>query len=386
MKILFAVSYYRPHVSGLTVYAERLAEALAARGHQVTVITSQHRQELPREETLSGARVVRVPVMARLSKGALMPSYAARARALLRGQEIVVTHLPATPVEAIALASLARVMKLPHVAVYHCDVRLPASPLNAVLNEAMHHANALVGRLASRIVTLTDDYARASRLLRLFTHKLEVISPAVLIDAPTQEAVEALRRRHAPRGEHLIGVAARFAAEKGLEYLLEALPRVRRSVGEVRVLLTGEPQSVIGEERYFAQLQPLLRREADSLVFLGMLGRDELSAFYAASDVTVLPSTNSTEAFGLVQLESMLCGTPVVASELPGVRVPVRATGMGRLAPPRDAERLAEAIAEVIGNRERYTRARAAVAELFSFARMIDEYEELFERLKTSDG
>ena len=69
MRILFALTYYRPHVSGLTIYVQRLAEALAARGHVVTVLTSHYDPGLPREEWIDGVRVVRAPVLFRISKG-----------------------------------------------------------------------------------------------------------------------------------------------------------------------------------------------------------------------------------------------------------------------------------------------------------------------------
>ena len=75
MKILLSVTYYRPHVSGLTIYVERLAEALVKRGHTVTVLTSHYEHDLPREELTDGVRVVRVPVAFRLSKGVIMPSF-----------------------------------------------------------------------------------------------------------------------------------------------------------------------------------------------------------------------------------------------------------------------------------------------------------------------
>ena len=74
MKILIELTYYRPHTSGLTIYAERLATALAGRGHQVTVLTSQYDKSLPREEMMEGVRVVRVPVLLRISKGVIMPT------------------------------------------------------------------------------------------------------------------------------------------------------------------------------------------------------------------------------------------------------------------------------------------------------------------------
>src|SRR5262249_27368819 len=69
MRVLLSLTYYRPYVSGLTIYVERLGRALAERGHYVTVLTSQYEGSLPREELLDGVHVVRVPVAARISKG-----------------------------------------------------------------------------------------------------------------------------------------------------------------------------------------------------------------------------------------------------------------------------------------------------------------------------
>ena len=75
MKILFILTYYRPHVSGLTIYVERLAKALAERGHTVTVLTSHYTQDLPNEEQMDGVRVVRAPVAFRFNKGVVMPDF-----------------------------------------------------------------------------------------------------------------------------------------------------------------------------------------------------------------------------------------------------------------------------------------------------------------------
>lgn len=61
MKILQVLTYYRPHISGLTIYVERLSKALVAQGHEVTVLTSQAEKDWPREEMRDGVRVVRVP-------------------------------------------------------------------------------------------------------------------------------------------------------------------------------------------------------------------------------------------------------------------------------------------------------------------------------------
>jgi glycosyltransferase involved in cell wall biosynthesis len=74
----------------------------------------------------------------------------------------------------------------------------------------------------------------------------------------------------------------------------------------------------------------------------------------------------------------MLSGCPVVASNLPGVREPVRVTGMGEIVPIRDPRALADAIVNVIQNKSRYLRSRAQIEQTFSIERTLDEYEKLF--------
>ena len=107
-----------------------------------------------------------------------------------------------------------------------------------------------------------------------------------------------------------------------------------------------------------------------------------MSAFFKTCDVTVLPSLNSTESFGLVQIESMICGTPVVASELPGVRQPVMMTGMGEIVPPRDPEALAGAILRILDHRQSYLRPPEIIAKRFAPATIAEQYEALFAELQ----
>ncbi len=74
MKILTVLTYYRLHTRGSTIYAERLARAFVKRGHQVNVMSTHYDPSLPPEERMDGVRVIRVPVMARVSKGVLAPT------------------------------------------------------------------------------------------------------------------------------------------------------------------------------------------------------------------------------------------------------------------------------------------------------------------------
>ena len=94
-----------------------------------------------------------------------------------------------------------------------------------------------------------------------------------------------------------------------------------------------------------------------------------------------MPSLNSTESFGLVQVEAMLCGTPSIASNLPGVRVPPTSTGMGEVIPVGDSAALSDAILHILDQRERYVRPRAEIEAIYSTPHTAELYEQLFEEL-----
>ncbi|MGQ9927061.1 MAG: glycosyltransferase family 4 protein [Chloroflexaceae bacterium] len=380
MRILCALTYYRPYISGLTIYVQRLATALARRGHAVTVLTSQYDPSLPLTEWMEGVRVVRAPVLARVSKGVIMPTFGWLATSLARNHDAMSLHLP--QFDAPGLALRGRLLRQPVVLTYHSDLQLPFSMLNTVANRVVDAANLAAGALATRIVAYTQDFADHSPYLRRFRSKIVVIPPPVEVAEATPEEIAAFRERWNLRGP-VIGMAARLAAEKGVEVLLKALPRVLAVYPEARVLFAGPHENVLGEEAYAQRLAPEFARFSHHWTFLGTLGPREMAAFFPNLDVIVVPSLNSTETFGLVQVEAMLCGTPSIASALPGVRQPVHQTGMGEVVPVGDSEALAAAILRVIELRERYVRPRAEIAAKFSTERTVAAYEELFETLRS---
>ncbi len=382
MRILVALTYYRPHISGLTIYAERLARALAARGHQVTVMTSRYHRDLLREEWMDGVRVVRVPVLFRISKGVIQPTLGLEATRQVLAHDVVHLHLPQFDAAGIALRG--RLFRRPTVLTYHCDVSLPPGFINRLANTAVHLMDHLAARLAHHIVTYTQDYADHSPYLRRYLHKLTTILPPVELPEPREEDVRAMARRFNPQGHRpIIGMAARLAAEKGVEVLLNALPRVLEHFPQAMVWFAGPYENVLGEEAYRRKVLPLAREweTRGHWRFLGELTPPQMAAFYRNLDVLVLPSLNSTEAFGLVQIEAMMHGVPVVASNLPGVRQPVKMTGMGEIAAVGDAEDLARALLQVLRHPERYQGDPEAVRATFSPDRVAQAYESLFQRL-----
>jgi len=385
MRILHCLYYYRPHYSGLTVYTERLARALVRRGHSVTVLSARYDRRLPAEETLDGVRVRRAGVALFVSKGPIMPGFQPLGWSLAGDHDVIHLHVP--QIDAALLAAVARLRGKPVVMTFHCDLSLPRSPLNRLANAASHLADRTTARLASAVVTNTRDYAEASSLLRHHLKHLVVIPPPIEVTAPTAIEVANFRARLGVLpGQKVIGMAARLATEKGAEILAQAMPVIGERYPQARVVYVGQYRDVMGEEAYARRLQPMLDALGDRWTFLGVLPGSEMGTFYGACDVTVLPSLNSTESFGMVQVESMACGTPVVASDLPGVRQPTAMTGMGRTVPPGDARALAQALVEVLDQPERFAGDPLAVAARFSSEAVAEEYEALYTSLQGRAG
>ena len=381
MRILIALTYYRPHVSGVTIYAERLARGLARHGHSVTVLTSRFDPALPGHEVLDGVEVVRVPIIAKVSKGVVMPLFPFYAARLIRHCDVVNIHMP--QLEAAPLALLGRLLRKAVVLTYHCDLSLPSSLFNRIVQASLGPLNWAAGRLAHRIVATTEDYARHSRFLSRFMSRVIAIPPLIEIGQVDPVVTAQLAQRWQLNGRPRVGFAARFAAEKGVEHLLRALPAVLERIPDLQLVFTGAYKGTVGEEPYRTRLAPLLQRYADRLTFLDLLRPEEMPSFFALCDVLAVTSLNRTEAFGLVQVEAMLSGTPVVASDLPGVREAVRRTGMGEIVPPADPASLAAALVKVITHRQAYVRPRDEVARTFDLNQAIRQYEALFAGLLT---
>ena len=382
MKILTVLTYYRPHTSGLTIYAERLARAFAKRGHQVTVMTTQYDPSLLLEETIDGVKIVRVPVAARISKGVIAPTFGLVATKLVAQHDVVQMHLPQFDAPGVALRG--RLFRKPAVLTYHCDLLLPPGFFNRFVNAVVDFQNNMAGMLSNHIVTYTQDYADHSPYLSRYASKLTPILPPVELPDPFPGAVEAFAEtHHVKQRRPVIGMAARFAAEKGVEVLLDALPTILKKYPKAQVLFAGTYQNVMGEQAYSDRLMPRIREYEvkGHWTFLGNLDPVEMAAYYPSLDVLTVPSLNSTEAFGLVQIEAMMNGVPCVPSALPGVRQPVLMHGMGRVARIGDSADLAVCILEVLNEPEKYRGDIESIKRAYDPDSIAAEYEKLFERL-----
>jgi glycosyltransferase involved in cell wall biosynthesis/SAM-dependent methyltransferase len=373
MNLLVILSYYHPHWTGLTAHAQQVAEGMAARGHGVTVLTVRHERLLPAEETVNGVRIVRVKPIARVSRGMIAPTFPAAAARLIPAHDIVQIHTPL--LESLLVTLLCRRARRPLVLSHHGDLVLPAGVTNRIIERVVSGFMSQAGRLADRVTAYSRDYAEHSDFLASLHPKLSYIYPPVELPRPDRDEAARWRSELGLESRRLVGFAGRFVEEKGFDYLLRAIPHLVAAEPAVHLVYAGDHRVVY--ERFYERCRPLLSAHADRISFVGLLrDRGRMASFYAMCDAFALPSR--TDCLGLVQIEAMLCGAPVVASDIPGAREPVRLTGMGRLVAACDPEALAAGLIAVLSDPARYRRASKEIRARFSVERTLDEYERLF--------
>ncbi len=368
--LLVVLSYYSPYVSGLTNVARDVAEGLAARGRRVRVITTQHDPGLPRREVLNGVHVERAPVALHLGKGAISPSLLPRVKRATRSARLLNLHLP-----MLEAGVLARTACIPTLITYHCDVSLPPGIINWFQRMMIDASSRLAMKSAKQIVVTSQDYADHSRLADSLRGKSVVVPP------PCHEHPPGSPTFRQSTGVH-IGFLGRIVEEKGLEYLVQAFRRF--SDPDARLLIGGEFSKIAGR----SVIERVQSRIGDDkrVQLLGFVHDDQVADFYASIDIFALPSINAFEAFGIVQVEAMMAGVPVVASDLPGVRVPVRETGLGRIAAPADVGSLEAAIGQLISFPGNTEQGRTTAVKLYAASGVIDQYDDLVESLSAGSA
>jgi glycosyltransferase involved in cell wall biosynthesis len=357
------LTYYWPNISGLTQYAVILAEELQKRNYKVTVIGGRFRKSLKSEEIINGVGVKRVAGF-RLGKGFLMPLFAQASLREVIKNEAIICHLPA--IESSFLAFWGKVLKKKIIVVHHCEFRWEGNWTNKVTSILTFLDHLVTYFLANKIVAYTKDYADSSWFLRTFRKKLVYILPPIKIEKNKKKI-------NLGKGK-VVGFVGRIGWEKGLSYLVEAMKKVRASL-----VLVGPYQGVAGDKTY-----EQIRQELNNKTTLyGPMDHQDLKAFYQRCDCLALPSTNTLETFGIVQAEAMVCGCPVVASNLPGVRVPVQMTGMGEICRAADSGDLAKKIRLVLKRGKTYYQKRAKNLDKFDYQKTVNEFEQI---LAPGDG
>jgi len=374
LNILHIYKAYFPVLGGIENHVRLLAEGQAARGHQVTALITNPDGLRTTAIDEAGLRVVRAGRLATVASTPLslaLPWQLARAR-----PDVVHLHFP-YPIGEVSQWLLRRGRAT--VLTYHSDVVRQARILR------------LYRPLLARVLKKTDALIVGSPQMRnsayLAPHQAKVrlipygIPLARFRGRPAATEMARVAERYLTTGPANTGAApaprllfvGRLRYYKGLDTLIEALPALRPA----RLL-------VVGAGPMAEPWQTLTRAVGvpDRIAWLGEVPDADLPALYHLADLFVLPASHPSEAFGLVQVEAMAAGLPVVCTELGTGTSYVNQDGItGRVVPPRDPGALTSAISDLLADpalRARMGAAAQARATEFDLDLMVDRVLALY--------
>ncbi|RLJ02441.1 MAG: glycosyl transferase family 1 [Candidatus Aenigmatarchaeota archaeon] len=325
MKILEISKYYPPEGGGIEVHLKLLVEELS-KNNEVTVIcsnTSFHK-EVQIEENL---KIVKSRYLFSVANN----PFFIPPKEIFQEYDIIHVHSP-YPYGEVLGYKLSKCTGKPLIITYHSDILKKGifkSIYNPVQLKVLNHSR--------RIMPTSSKYVEGSEILRRFRDKITIIPCGVDIEKFSRGNPEAVRSRYGLKGNVLLFVG-RLVPYKGLEYLIKACKILRN---DFKLLIVGSGPLEV-------KLKRMVRRMnlTGKIIFCGRVSDDELPDYYHAADIFILPSTYKAEAFGLVQIEAMAAGLPVISTDIPGSGVPfVNVDGeTGFVVPIKNSRALAEKI------------------------------------------
>ncbi len=367
MRILHLYKDYFPVVGGIENHIKMLAEGQARRGHEVAVLVTS-RDARTRVEMMNGVRVIYAARRASFSSTPLSIAFPR----LLTAERPDVAHLhfPYPPGE-VANLLFGRAGRT--VLTYHSDI-VRQKYLRVFYRPLLQQVLAR----ADRIIATSPNYVSSSPVLSAWRDRCRIV-PLGIDPAPFLAVPAAASRQANEIGQNLFTLlfVGHLRYYKGLDYLLRALLDIPRT----RLVVVGAGPM---EREWRGLVQEL--RVASRVEFVGELADALLASYSAASDIFVLPASERSEAFGLVQLEAMAASRPVISTDVgTGVAWVNQNEVTGLVVPPRSPAALAAAVNRLLADaplRERMGQAgRARVLAEFTADRMVDRIIEEYEKL-----
>ncbi len=380
VRVLQVNKLYAPWIGGVEAVVQDIAEGLRDMpGIECKVLVCRDRGRT-QQSILNGVEVERVASAGRFLSMPIAPSFPVQLSRMASHFEVIHVHIPFPLVMFCDWRGIkARGSRL--VVHYHSDICRPVQKF------ALSCFSALERRFleaADVIIVTSQGLMENSKTLEPYRKKCKVVPLSIDLDnlrvATPLEISNCSERYGILDGEPVVLFAGRLVYYKGIEYLIEAAKDL-----SAKVLIAGD-----GPLRSFLDGQVAKAGLGHRIQFLGRVTDAELAALYSLSDVFVLPSTEPSEAFGLVQLEAMARGLPVINTDLPTGVPFISLDGVsGVTVAPRDSAALRHAIAEVIDNpelRNRFSENARQRAQLFSRKVVLDQIMSIYQNLTLGMG
>ena len=362
MKIGIVTPYAYPLPGGVNDHVGSLYRVLRARGHDVRIITSSHGlQKASEGDIIRVGKGFSVPFNGSMGTITLSPTYLAQMRAILERERFDVLHYHEPFVPFLSLVTLTLSTSV-NVGTFHAFGGLSIS---YEFGKRMlgHYAGKLHGRIAV-------SPAARHFISRYFPGEYKIV-PNGVEPGRYQRAVPIARYRDGVPNILFVG---RMEPRKGLIHLLRAFRKLQRDGVRARLLLVGTGPGEREARRY------VLTRQLDDVEFLGRVSEAQKAQLFKTADIYVSPATGR-ESFGIVLLEAMSAGAPIICSDIHGYRGVVRRERDGILVEPGNADALAVSIRRLIDDpqlRAQLSRAGEERAQLFTWERVGQAVEEYY--------
>ena len=361
MKIGLVSPYVYPLPGGVTQHVRYLYDNLRLRGHDVRIITSSHGLQRASEgDVIRIGKGFSMPANGSVGTITLSPRYVSQVSDVLDRERFDLLHFHEPFVPFLSLVVLRQSTSV-NVATFHAY---------GGFSPAYEFGSRVLGAYAARLHGRIAVSAAARHFIdRYFPGDYKVIPNGVDLERFAR-AVPVSRWQDGTRNLLFVG---RHEPRKGLIELLKAFRILRKTGCRCRLLVVGSGPQEREARRY------VMTRRLGNVEFLGRVSDDEKAQLFRTADVYVSPATGA-ESFGIVLLEAMAAGTPIVCSDIHGYKGVVRRGREGLLVPPRKPKAIAAAVAGLLADDER----RAAMgasgrlrAAEFSWERVtakVDEY------------
>jgi glycosyltransferase involved in cell wall biosynthesis len=369
LRVLQVGKFYPPHMGGIETHLQALCGALRNHAEVRVIVSSEGRNTI--EETVDSVPVARLSTLLTAFSTSISPGMVSRIRR--SGGELVHIHLP-NP--AAVLAYLASGHRGPLVVTYHSDTvkqKVLGRMFEPLLNAAL--------RKSAAIIATSPNYLATSGVLQAFRDRCHVISYGIDTAQFEQCAPEAVRSVRERYGERLVISVGRLVYYKGFDVLIRAMASVRGKL------------VIVGDGPLRGELESLAARlgVADKVVFAGEIDNAGVTPYYHAADLFALASVARSEAFGIVQIEAMAAGLPVVNTSLDSGVPFVSLHGQtGLTVPPGDPQALAVAINRLLDDHGlRQSLGQAGVRRArqeFSLDTMLRRTLQLYQTVRADSG
>lgn len=370
MKILQTPARFHPYVGGVENYVYNLSKELIKSGHEVKIICANEPKY--NKEEINKIKQKRLGFIGKIANTNITPSLPFRI--LNEDFDVLHTHMP-TPWSADWSAVVSAAKKKPLVLTYHNDI-VGNGIANYIAKVYNKTALKFLLKRAEKVIVSHSNYLQSSPYLQGHRKKIEIIPAGVDIERfkPGRTEVEDT--------VFFLSLLDEFHRYKGLDYLLEAMKLVKKEIPRVKLKVGGEGK-LLG---YYKQKVASLDMK-ENVDFLGYVPDERIPELYRNCTLFVLPSVSaSQEGFGIVLLEALACGKPVVSTGIVGVAEDIKKYNTGVIVKPKDTRSLADAIIQVLHDEKETKRmgsnGRKLVEAKYSWAKIAESMEKVYNSLE----